>query len=54
MHRDYDQRSDNQIDIESEPEIGAVTVDECGELSPQAGGDEPKDGKVNNLMNAGE
>ena len=54
MHRDYDQRSDNQIDIESEPEISAVTVDEGGELLSQPRGDGPKDGQMNSLMNARE
>src|SRR5205809_5394456 len=54
VDRDYDQRSNNQIDIESEPEISAVTVEEGGELSPQPRGDGPKDGQMNSLMNARE
>ena len=50
MHRDDDERSDNQIDIESEAEISAVTIDKAGELSPQSGSDGPKDGQMNSLL----
>src|SRR5205085_862967 len=35
VHRDNDQRGDNQIDVEAETEVSAVTIQERGELSPQ-------------------
>src|SRR2546421_7682115 len=35
VHRDNDERGDDQIDVEPEPEVGAVTVEEGRKLPAQ-------------------
>ena len=46
VHRDNDEQGNNQIDVEAEPEIRAVAVEERRELLAQARGGRPKDKKM--------
>src|SRR5437762_9309416 len=52
VHRDNDQRGDNQIDVEAETEVSAVTIQERRKLLPQARGGRPKDSQMHRLMKA--
>src|SRR6185437_13407260 len=54
VHCDDDQQSNNQIDIESERKVSAVTVHQGRIFLPPSRADRPKHSEVNHLVNAGE
>src|SRR5438270_824926 len=54
MCSNNDERSDDQIDVIAEAEVGAITVKERGELSLHPRGSGPKSSEMRCLVEAGD